>query len=48
MGNSEIKSIFKNEQMTINDRSTDFNRLIINIINREIKSADNKIYINKN
>lgn len=48
MGNAEIRSIFKNERMTINDRSRDFNKLIINIINREIKSADNKVYLNKN
>lgn len=47
MEQNEIKSIFKNEQADINKRRADFNRLIINVINREIKKADVQVYFNK-
>lgn len=47
MEQNEIKSILKNDYEDINDRRSTFNRLIIKVINREIKNRGDIVHLNK-
>lgn len=48
MDNSKIQSIYKSNQSDHNGRKADFNRLIINVINCEIKNSAAEVYLTKN
>ncbi len=48
MDNSKIKSIYKSSKSEYSRRKADFNRLIINVINCEIRNSVARVYLTKN